>query len=233
MDKASTIIRGFSKHFYRTNWTYKAKSWFPLPILKDIQLGWTLTPIPPAMASFMNSPLSPNIPLYLDVDVGGFFCSVFVPIQTQPHANSPANCIRRIILKCKWIKNIDAIKSHCNLWKCNRAQPGRECEECHGDARDNVNFLEQLGVQLAASLSMKVKVISVFCCCLTLSHPPQSPYLHGRCRRIWRRHWGRPPWRTQRCHWRRKNLKDNLERLVDDKPNLHETSAVEGALILL
>ena len=31
----------------------------------------------------------------------------------------------------------------------------------------------------------------------------------------------------------RKNLKANLERLIDDKPNLHETSAVEGALILL
>ena len=26
---------------------------------------------------------------------------------------------------------------------------------------------------------------------------------------------------------------DNLERLIDDKPNLHETSAVEGAPILV
>ena len=39
-----------------------------------------------------------NIPLYLDVDVGRLFGSVFVPVQPQSHANSPLHCVLWIIL---------------------------------------------------------------------------------------------------------------------------------------
>ena len=35
---------------------------------------------------------------YLDVNVRGLFCSVFVPVQSQPHAYSPPNYVLGIIL---------------------------------------------------------------------------------------------------------------------------------------